>query len=119
MQTPEDFIIYSGDDSLTLPMLSLGGYGVISVASHLVGKEIKQMITMFKQGNVEGSVQMQFKLYPLFKSLFTAPNPVPLKAALQEIGMLNERVRPPLVNLTDAEKSKLKAVLNTYQMVFN
>ena len=79
IKTPEDFLIYSGDDSLTLPMLALGAYGVISVASHLIGKQIKQMITEFKQGNVKEVAQMQHKLYPMFKTLFIAPNPTPLK----------------------------------------
>jgi len=112
IKTPDDFLIYSGDDSLTLPMLSLGAYGVISVASHLIGKQIKQMITEFKQGNVKEAVQLQHKLYPMFKTLFIAPNPTPLKAALQEINLIKENVRPPLVVLSEEEKNKLRGVLN-------
>ena len=112
IKTPDDFLIYSGDDSLTLPMLSLGAYGVVSVASHLTGKQIKQMITEFKQGNNENAAAIQHKMYPLFKALFMAPNPTPLKAALQEINLINEVVRPPLMTLSEEEKNKLKGVLN-------
>lgn len=112
MKTPEGFLIYSGDDSLTLPMLSLGGYGVVSVSSHIVGKQIKQMITEFKQGNIKEASELQYKLYPMFKALFMAPNPTPLKAALQELNIIKDGVRPPLVTLTEDQKNKLKGVLN-------
>ncbi len=112
MKTPDNFLVYSGDDSLTLPMLALGGYGVVSVASHLAGKQIKQMIKGFKQGNVTEARQIQHKLYPLFKSLFMAPNPTPLKAALQEINLVKENVRPPLVTISEEQKTKLREVLN-------
>jgi 4-hydroxy-tetrahydrodipicolinate synthase len=119
MKTPDDFVIYSGDDSLTLPMLSLGGYGVISVASHLCGTQIKQMITAYKNSNVEEATKLQHKYYPLFKALFTSPNPTPLKAALQEIGLINDTVRPPLVTLTEDEKAKLRKTLDMYQLAVN
>jgi 4-hydroxy-tetrahydrodipicolinate synthase len=78
---PSDFVIYSGDDSLTLPMLSLGAHGVISVASHLFGIEIKSMIRNFKTGDVMTAKNMHLKLYPIFKKLFMAPNPVPVKGS--------------------------------------
>lgn len=111
VKTPDDFLIYSGDDSLTLPMLSLGAHGVVSVASHIVGKEIKEMITMFKNGNVQKAKEIQLKTYPLFKAMFIAPNPTPLKAAMQEAGIIEDTVRPPLVKLSEDEKNKLKEVL--------
>lgn len=117
IKTPEDFLIYSGDDSLTLPMLSLGGYGVVSVSSHLVGNEIKEMITMFKNGNVKKATEIQHKTYPLFRAMFIAPNPTPLKAAMQELGMIEDYVRPPLVTLSAEEKSKLKSVLDSYKKI--
>ena len=68
---PEDFALYCGDDSLTLPMLSLGVYGVISVASHIVGKEVKSMIRNFKTGELHAALNMHLKLYPIFKKLFS------------------------------------------------
>lgn len=111
---PEDFMIYSGDDSLTLPMMSLGADGVISVASHIFGNEIKAMIHNFKTGNVSVAKNMQLKLYPVFKKLFMAPNPVPVKAALAKTGLINEFVRRPLVELTDAQKAELYNALEDF-----
>ena len=80
---PDSFAIYSGDDSLTLPMLSLGARGVISVASHLFGTEIKSMIRNFKSGDILVARNMHKKLYPVFRQLFMAPNPIPVKASLK------------------------------------
>ena len=110
---PHDFAIYSGDDSLTLPMLSLGAHGVISVASHLFGKEIKSMIRNFKTGDVQTAKNMHLKLYPIFKKLFMAPNPVPVKAALAYREIIDDYVRRPLVELTAAEKAELFFVLDS------
>ncbi|MBQ4122448.1 4-hydroxy-tetrahydrodipicolinate synthase [bacterium] len=114
---PEDFAIYSGDDSLTIPMMSLGAHGVISVASHLVGTEMKKMISDFKSGKNDEALKVHLKLYPLFKKLFMAPNPVPVKAALSNIGIIKEYVRLPLVALDDEEKQQLISVLNNYTFV--
>lgn len=104
---PEDFAIYSGDDSLTLPMLSLGAHGVVSVASHLFGSEIKSMIRNFKTGDVLAARNMHKTLYPVFRALFMAPNPVPIKAALAYKGLIEQHVRKPLVTLTEDEKIQL------------
>ena len=109
---PDDFAIYCGDDSLTLPMLSLGATGTISVASHLFGSEIKSMIRNFKTGEVKASRNMHKKLYPVFKSLFMAPNPTPVKAALAYKGIIEDYVRSPLVRLTEDEKIKLFKVID-------
>lgn len=110
---PDDFSIYSGDDSLTLPMLSLGARGVISVASHLFGSEIKSMIRNFKTGEVVAARNMHKKLYPAFRALFMAPNPIPVKAALAYKGLIEEFVRRPLVTLTQDEKIELFRVIDS------
>ncbi|MBQ8668712.1 4-hydroxy-tetrahydrodipicolinate synthase [bacterium] len=112
MLCPEDFVIYSGDDSLTLPMLSLGAHGVISVASHIFGSEIKSMIRNFKSGELIAARNMQKKLYPAFRKLFMAPNPTPVKAALAYKGYINDYVRKPLVSLTEEEKIELFKVID-------
>jgi 4-hydroxy-tetrahydrodipicolinate synthase len=112
---PEDFAIYSGDDSLTLPMLALGVHGVISVASHIEGKKIKEMITNLKNGNVKEALKLHLYLYPLFRKLFMAPNPVPVKAALARLGIINEYVRLPLVVLDEEEKKELFSVTDNYK----
>ena len=111
---PEDFAIYSGDDSLTLPMMSLGAQGVISVASHLVGNEMQKMIKAFKSGNNDEALKIHLHLYPLFRKLFMAPNPVPVKAALAHIGIIKEYVRKPLVILDSEEQKDLIAIIDKY-----
>lgn len=111
-QCPADFAIYSGDDSLTLPMLSLGAHGVISVASHLFGLEIKSMIRNYKTGQPLAARNMHMKLYPSFRKLFMAPNPVPVKAALAHKGLMEDFVRRPLVELDEAQKAELFAVID-------
>lgn len=110
---PEDFAIYSGDDSLTLPMLSLGAHGVVSVASHIVGNEIKSMIHNYKSGQVGAARNMHMKLFPLFRKLFMAPNPVPVKAALSSLKILENFVRRPLVELDEIERQELFDVLTS------
>ena len=110
---PEGFIVYSGDDSLTLPMLSIGAHGVISVASHLFGKEIKSMIRNFKSGELVAAQNMHKKLYPVFKKLFFAPNPIPIKAALAYKNLIDEYVRMPLIQLTEDEKIGLYSVIDS------
>ena len=111
---PEDFTIYSGDDSLTLPMMSLGVDGVISVASHLWANEIKTMIHNFENGNYMFAKNMHLKLYPIFKALFMAPNPVPIKTALEKAGLINSYVRLPLVALSEEQKSELYEVIDKF-----
>lgn len=111
---PEDFAIYSGDDSLTLPMLSLGAYGVISVASHVVGNEIHTIIKNYKNGETKIPKNMHMYLFPLFKKLFMAPNPVPVKEVLSQMGLMNNYVRRPLVELTEEQKTELMAVATNY-----
>jgi 4-hydroxy-tetrahydrodipicolinate synthase len=80
--TPKEFAIYSGDDSLTLPMLAIGGSGVVSVASHLVGDRIQSMIGAFLAGKHEVALETHLKLMPLFKGIFCTTSPMPIKAAL-------------------------------------
>lgn len=119
MLCPEDFVIYSGDDSLTLPMLSLGAHGVISVASHIFGSEIKSMIRNFKSGELIAARNMQKKLYPAFRKLFMAPNPTPVKAALAYKGYINDYVRKPLVTLTEEEKIELFKIIDSVKAELN
>ncbi len=111
---PEGFLIYSGDDSLTLPMMSVGAYGVISVASHIIGREMKSMINLFKSGRTSEATELHLKLYPLFKKIFMAPNPVPVKQCLAKMGLMKNFVRRPLVELDEDEKISLYGVLDNY-----
>ena len=111
---PDNFAIYSGDDSLTLPMMAVGAHGVISVASHIFGSEIKSMIRNFKTGELLAARNMHKKLFPVFKKLFMAPNPVPVKAALAHKGLIKEYVRRPLVELTEDEKIILFSTIDGF-----
>ena len=111
---PEDFMIYSGDDSLTLPMVSVGAHGVISVASHIIGKQMKEMLREFKSGNIQKATQKHLSLYPLFKKIFMAPNPIPVKECLKKMGITNNYVRRPLVELDENEAKDLYSVLEQY-----
>ncbi len=115
-QTSPDFLIYSGDDSLTLPIMSVGGYGVISVASHLVGARIQAMMQNFCAGKVEQARAIHLELFPLFKALFAMTNPIPLKAALQMLGLDTGVVRPPLVKATPEVINQLHMVLHNLHM---
>jgi 4-hydroxy-tetrahydrodipicolinate synthase len=109
--TPKSFKILSGDDSLTLPMMAVGAEGVISVASHIAGKEIKEMVMSFLAGNAARARELHFKLLPLFKVLFCTTNPVPVKAALEMVGFPVGGPRLPLVPATPEQRQIIGKVL--------
>lgn len=109
--TPEDFSLYSGDDGLTIPVLSIGGAGVISVASHVIGNEMKAMIAKFNAGNVQEAAKDHRRLLPVMKALFAAPNPTPVKTALNLKGVPVGGVRLPMIPLNEEELSTLQSVL--------
>lgn len=102
------FAVYSGDDSLTLPMMSVGAVGVISVASHVAGPQMKEMITKFFRGEVEEAAKIHSKLMPVFKGLFRTANPIPVKTALKFFGMDVGSLRPPLYPADEEFKTILK-----------
>lgn len=103
----DEFGIYSGDDVLTLPMIAAGGEGVVSVAAHLAGLQIKRMVTAAHDGDWETARRLHLALYPLNKALFLEPNPMPLKAALNALW---EPVGDPRLPLVTASEETVKAV---------
>ncbi len=109
--TPSRFGIYSGDDSLTLPILSLGGSGVVSVASHLVGLQLQELIQSYSRGQQDQALAHHLRLFPLFKVLFVETNPVPVKAALEMQGWQVGQVRLPLTPLQPTSLQALRQVL--------
>jgi 4-hydroxy-tetrahydrodipicolinate synthase len=109
--TPPEFALYSGDDSLTLPMLAIGGQGVVSVASHLVGSQLQSMIQSFLTGQTQTATQIHLKLFPLFKTLFATTNPIPVKTALGLQGWEVGSFRPPLGEPPDAIRMQLSDVM--------
>ncbi|MCX7721019.1 MAG: 4-hydroxy-tetrahydrodipicolinate synthase [Dictyoglomus thermophilum] len=116
---PRPFLLYSGDDSMTLPLLSVGGDGVISVASHIVGKEIKEMINSYFNGNVEKAAELHLKLLPIFKGLFLTTNPIPLKEALNLLGYKVGKCRLPLSPIDSKNRAELIKILKEYGFQIN
>ncbi|WP_121609210.1 4-hydroxy-tetrahydrodipicolinate synthase [Mesobacillus foraminis] len=110
--TPDDFLVYSGDDGITLPVLAIGGTGVISVASHIIGNEMQEMVQAFLGGQNEKAARLHQQLLPVMQGLFSAPSPGPVKTALQLKGMNVGGVRLPLVPLTEQERAALVNLLN-------
>lgn len=115
--TPPEFALYSGDDSLTLPMLAIGGTGVVSVASHLVGTQLQQMIQAFEAGKTQAATQIHLQLFPLFKALFATTNPIPVKAALKLQGWAVGSTRPPLCEPPPEIAENLKTVLKELSLL--
>ncbi|MCA1995359.1 MAG: 4-hydroxy-tetrahydrodipicolinate synthase [Coleofasciculus sp. S288] len=115
--TPPEFALYSGDDSFTLAMLAVGGTGVVSVASHLVGKELQQMIQAFEAAKTALATEIHLKLFPLFKVLFCTANPIPLKAALKLQGWEVGSPRLPLCDLPVELQHELETVLKELSLV--
>ncbi|MGN7939826.1 MULTISPECIES: 4-hydroxy-tetrahydrodipicolinate synthase [Bacillaceae] len=113
-KTKDEFVLYSGDDALTLPILSIGGVGVVSVASHIIGKEMQAMISSFVEGDYLSAAKQHQKLLPVIKQLFTAPNPVPVKTALQIRGLDVGSVRLPLIPLTNEERNQLTKIIDNH-----
>jgi len=103
--------ILSGDDSLTLPFMSVGAQGVISVASNIIPKQVSQMVKAFASGNLAQALQLHETYYPLFKDLFIETNPVPVKAALAMLGAIREDVRLPLVPLSEKNREILRGTM--------
>ncbi|WP_148359670.1 4-hydroxy-tetrahydrodipicolinate synthase, partial [Peribacillus simplex] len=111
-KTTSDFTLYSGDDGLTLPVLAIGGTGIVSVSSHIIGNEMQEMINSFKNGDVHGAATTHRNLLPIMKALFAAPSPAPVKSALNMRGLNVGGVRLPLVPLNYEEKRALQIALH-------
>lgn len=116
--TPKEFHIYAGDDSLTLPLLAIGAKGVVSVASHLVGNQLQQMIQAFSAGKIQIATEIHLQLFPLFKALFLTTNPIPVKKALRLQGWEVGSTRLPLCETdSDIICQKLEAVLQELSLI--
>jgi len=109
--TPTEFEIYAGDDSLTLPLMAVGAKGVVSVASHLVGTQLQQMIQAFESNQNSVATQIHLQLFPLFKALFLTANPIPVKAALNLQGWSVGSTRLPLCEPSTEVTHTLKSVM--------
>ncbi len=109
--TPKDFWVYSGEDSLTLPILSVGGAGIISVAAHIVGRRMQEMISAFFKGDTAVAQAIHLELTPFFKVIFLTTNPIPVKTAVNLIGQKAGPFRLPMVPPTTEELEQIKKVM--------
>lgn len=113
-KTKGNLEVYSGDDSLTLPLLAIGGTGVISVASHIVGNDMKKMMEAFQNGNHTEAARIHQSLLPLIQALFKHPNPIVVKYALSKVGVEVGSLRLPLTEMTEREKQEFDVIWDEY-----
>jgi len=114
---PAEFAIYSGEDSLTLPMLALGGTGVIGVASHVVGKQVKEMIEAYRAGDPARALRLHLLLYPVFRGIFVTTNPIPIKYILNKMGFQVGGCRLPLTEPSESDKKFLDDLTEQIQNI--
>ncbi|MFP4114028.1 MAG: 4-hydroxy-tetrahydrodipicolinate synthase [Spirochaetota bacterium] len=112
---PDGFNVISGDDNLTLPILTLGGEGVISVAANIAPRLMGRLVTAAREGRLKEARELHYRLLPLFKSVFLKTNPIPIKYALASKGIITESYRLPLCALDDVDKRKIDAILDQVQ----
>ena len=116
--TPDNFAVYSGDDGVTLPILALGGAGVVSVTSHVAGPNLHEMHTKFFAGDLAAARAIHLRTIALTKALFSVPSPVPTKTALQILGVLpNCNVRLPLIDADESERAAIQSALKEYGLL--
>jgi len=114
---PQDFDLISGDDSLTLPVLSIGGTGIISVVANIVPGDVAAMVKEFEKGNIKKAQELHYKLLSLTKALFLETNPIPVKTAMGLLGMCEPDLRLPLVPMSLGNSEKLKEALKDYGLL--
>jgi 4-hydroxy-tetrahydrodipicolinate synthase len=112
-KAPDGFVIYSGDDNMTIPIMSVGGDGIVSVASHVAGLAMQEMIAAFVAGDTARAGALHRRLLPLFKVIFVTTNPIPIKAALALAGFDAGPLRPPLVEAAEAERAQIRKVMES------
>lgn len=113
----EDFAVYSGDDNTVLPMLSLGGKGVISVMANIIPQDTHNMVERFFQGDTKGAIKLQLQTLNLIKALFSEVNPIPIKAAVNLLGFKAGHCRMPLTEISENNLELLRAEMKTYGLL--
>lgn len=109
--------VYSGDDSLTLPILAVGGAGVISVVANVMPEESAEMVAACRRGEWESGRRLHYRLLPLIRALFLETNPIPVKAAVAMMGYCRDELRLPLLPMSDAPRAKLRAVMEQFGLL--
>lgn len=113
----ERFSILSGDDALTLPILAVGGKGVISVAANIVPRDMVELVSAFEKGDLGRAQQLHYRLFGLFEALFLETNPIPVKTALKELGRCSDELRLPLCPMSAQNREKLRGALKAYGLI--
>lgn len=114
---PKDFLLISGDDSLTLPLLAIGGVGVISVVANLVPQDVARLVEEFEKGNLKKAQEIHYKLLPLIKAVFIETNPICVKTAMEILGMCEPGLRLPLCPMSEDNLKKLTKALRDYGLL--
>lgn len=114
---PDNFDLLSGDDSLTLPVLSIGGTGIVSVVSNIVPRDLANLVSEFQKGNLQKAQEIHFKLLPLIKAVFLETNPIPVKTAMALLGMCEPDLRLPMCAMNPDNQEKLKKALRDYGLL--
>jgi len=109
--------VISGDDSLTLPILAVGGKGVISVIANILPAEMSTLVKEYLQGNVNKAREIHYRLYPLMRALFIETNPIPIKTAMALMGMIREELRLPLAPMEESNRDRLKKIMQDYGLI--
>ncbi len=112
-----DITVLSGDDSLTLPIISIGGKGVVSVVANILPREVSEFVSSILNGEIENSQRRHKSLFPLCKAMFIETNPIPVKTAMKLLGRLNGEMRLPLCNMSNEHEGQLKKVLEEYGLI--
>lgn len=114
---PKDFVLLSGDDALTLPMLSVGGQGIISVIANLIPQDMAEMCNAWFRGDLEKARDLHHKMFPLVKALFIETNPIPIKTAMSLVGLCSSELRLPLAPMEEKNLEKLKKAMRDYGLL--
>ncbi|MDD2688743.1 MAG: 4-hydroxy-tetrahydrodipicolinate synthase [Candidatus Omnitrophica bacterium] len=114
---PKNFVLMSGDDSLTLPILSIGGTGIISVVANIVPRDVADLVIEFQKGNLEKARQLHYRLLPLIKAMFIETNPIPVKTAMGLLKLCEPDLRLPMCAISNENLEKLKKALGDYGLL--
>ena len=114
---PKEFLLISGDDALTLPVLSIGGVGIISVVANIIPRDVADMCIAFENGNISKAQDLHYKMLPLVKAMFIETNPIPVKTAMGLMKMIDPSLRLPMCEMLPENREKLVKELKDYKLV--
>ncbi|MFH1777928.1 MAG: 4-hydroxy-tetrahydrodipicolinate synthase [Candidatus Omnitrophota bacterium] len=114
---PSDFIMLSGDDALTLPLLAIGGKGVISVVANIIPRDVSDMVKAFEKANIKKAQELHYKMLPLVKAMFIETNPIPVKTAMGMMKMCEPSLRLPMCEISEQNRAELKKALKSYKLI--